>query len=249
MRKEETIYAWHLGTGVLGYGDGRNVFKGMILEVDPGRIGLCDYGLHACKDIIGTLKWGSGTVLSLVTCGGRIIYGRDKFVCSNRTHLAVADITMTFHEIACWCAEQALALVDPDPRSVAAVAAKRAWIRGEIDDQELAAAADAARAAADARTACAAAYPAYSAAYTAAYTAAYSAADAVYAVYAAAYFAAYSARAAADAVYAAAYFARAAAADARAKQSAKLQEMVFALPEFAEFQDRYNSCRCEVNSL
>lgn len=45
------------------------------------------------------------------------------------------------HEFACRCAEQALALVDtPDPRSVAAVAAKRAWLRGEATDDELAAA-------------------------------------------------------------------------------------------------------------
>lgn len=52
------------------------------------------------------------------------------------------------HEFACRLAEQALALVEaPDPRSVAAVAAKRAWLRGEATDDELAAAWDAARAA------------------------------------------------------------------------------------------------------
>src|SRR5690606_30353392 len=50
------------------------------------------------------------------------------------------------HEFACLCAEQALALVDtPDPRSVAAIATKRAWLRGEATDDELAAARDAAR--------------------------------------------------------------------------------------------------------
>ena len=53
------------------------------------------------------------------------------------------------HECACQCAERALALVDtPDPRSVAAIATKRAWLRGEATDDELAAARDAARAAA-----------------------------------------------------------------------------------------------------
>lgn len=53
------------------------------------------------------------------------------------------------HEFACRCAERALALVDnPDPRSTAAVAVKRAWLRGEATDDELAAARDAARAAA-----------------------------------------------------------------------------------------------------
>jgi hypothetical protein len=53
------------------------------------------------------------------------------------------------HEFACRCAENALKLIDnPDPRSVAAIEAKRKWLRGEITDEELAAARDAARAAA-----------------------------------------------------------------------------------------------------
>ena len=50
------------------------------------------------------------------------------------------------HEFACRCAENALALIEsPDQRSIDAIAAKRAWLRGEIGDQELAAARDAAR--------------------------------------------------------------------------------------------------------
>lgn len=57
------------------------------------------------------------------------------------------------HEFACRCAEEALKLVEnPDPISVAAITAKRAWLRGEINDEQLAAAWaaawDAARAAA-----------------------------------------------------------------------------------------------------
>ena len=45
------------------------------------------------------------------------------------------------HEFACRCAEEALKLVkDPDPRSVAAIEAKRKWLKGEISDEELAAA-------------------------------------------------------------------------------------------------------------
>ena len=50
------------------------------------------------------------------------------------------------HEFACRCAEESLKLVkNPDPRSVAAIAAKRAWLREEIEDGELDAARDAAR--------------------------------------------------------------------------------------------------------
>ena len=49
------------------------------------------------------------------------------------------------HEFACRCAEYALSFVEsPDPRSIAAIVAKRKWLRGEITDAELAAAWDAA---------------------------------------------------------------------------------------------------------
>ena len=53
------------------------------------------------------------------------------------------------HEFACRCAEKALELVENlDPRSVAAIEAKRKWLRGEIANSELAAARAAARTAA-----------------------------------------------------------------------------------------------------
>ena len=49
------------------------------------------------------------------------------------------------HEFACRCAEYALSFVkNPDPRSIAAIEAKRKWLRGEITDTELYAARDAA---------------------------------------------------------------------------------------------------------
>ena len=56
------------------------------------------------------------------------------------------------HEFACVCAEYALSLIEnPDPRSIKAIEVKRAWMRSEATDGELAAArwaaSDAARAA------------------------------------------------------------------------------------------------------
>lgn len=70
------------------------------------------------------------------------------------------------HEFACRCAEEALKLVEnPDPRSVAAIAAKRAWLRGEINDGQLAAARDAARYAARYATRAAVGYAARDAAW------------------------------------------------------------------------------------
>lgn len=45
------------------------------------------------------------------------------------------------HEFACRCEEYALSFVEsPDPRSIAAIVAKRKWLRGEITYAELAAA-------------------------------------------------------------------------------------------------------------
>lgn len=45
------------------------------------------------------------------------------------------------NDFACRCAERALGRIkDPDPRSAAAIQAKRAWLCGEITDGELAAA-------------------------------------------------------------------------------------------------------------
>lgn len=53
------------------------------------------------------------------------------------------------HEYACRCAEYALTFVsEPDSRSVAAIEAKRKWLRGEISNDDLTAARDAAWAAA-----------------------------------------------------------------------------------------------------
>lgn len=65
------------------------------------------------------------------------------------------------HEFACRCAERALSRIDkPDERSVAAIEAKRKWMRGELSDSDLSAASDAAWAAAWAAERAAAKYAA-----------------------------------------------------------------------------------------
>lgn len=59
----------------------------------------------------------------------------DKFWVVLRPELIPEHI---LHEFACRCAEEALKLVEnPDPRSIAAIEAKRRWLRGEISDDEL----------------------------------------------------------------------------------------------------------------
>ena len=85
------------------------------------------------------------------------------------------------HEYACRCAEYALTFVrEPDSRSIAAIEAKRKWLRGEISNDDLTAARAAAWAAA-CDAACDAAWAAWDAAAWAACnatTAAYDAARA-----------------------------------------------------------------------
>ena len=85
------------------------------------------------------------------------VSAKDKLWAVLREELIEAPV---LHEFACRCAEEALKLVkNPDPRSVAAIEAKRRWLRGEIGDEELeavrVAASAAARAAASAANAAA----------------------------------------------------------------------------------------------
>ena len=108
------------------------------------------------------------------------------------------------HEYACRCAEYALTFVrEPDSRSIAAIEAKRKWLRGEISNDDLTAARAAAVWAADA-AARAAARAAWTAADAAANAAACDAADAAAGAADAARAAANAARDAWDAAWAAA---------------------------------------------
>ena len=60
---------------------------------------------------------------------------QDKFWSVLREEFIEAPI---LHEFACRCAEYALSFVEsPDPRSIAAIEAKRKWLCGKITDAEL----------------------------------------------------------------------------------------------------------------
>ena len=147
--------AWHFlqDSGRLQWKCGRTWIPkvGKTLKVNPDKLHMCHYGLHASTRIIDALGYASGSLICRVELGGRIIKGDDKVVASERTIIQMADATNVLHEMACWSAERALKLIkNPDPRSVAAIQAKRKWLRGEITDAELAAARDAARDAAGA---------------------------------------------------------------------------------------------------
>lgn len=80
-------------------------------------------------------EWTALDVLNLPD-----VSAQDKFWSVLREEFIEAPI---LHEFACRCAEYALSFVEsPDPRSIAAIEAKRKWLRGEITDAELDAACD-----------------------------------------------------------------------------------------------------------
>ena len=136
--------AWHFlnSDRCLGYGDNRLVEPGQTLqqpdmEREPE---LCCYGMHASQRIVDALKYAPGPIVCRVEIPDPIV-GDDKIVGRERTVLWMVDASTVLHEFACRCAEDVLALVDnPDPRSLAAIEAKRRWLRGEATDSELAAA-------------------------------------------------------------------------------------------------------------
>jgi len=222
------MLAWHFLSEDkrLGYGDGRLVEVGQTLEC-KGKPELCSNGMHGSVRLIDALYYANGPIVCRVEIDGDVIEDTDKLCGRRRTVLWMLNATRILHEFACTCAEDALALVErPDERSVAAIAAKRRWLNGEITDEELdsarAAAWDAARAAWDAalasRSALRAARDAARAARAAARSALRAARDA-----------ARAARAAARSASRAASLAAAGAAvgdAARAKQNERLTAMV-----------------------
>ena len=213
------MLAWHFLSEDkrLGYYDGRLVEVGVPLECKAEPV-LCDNGMHGSIRLLDALRYAAGPVICRVEIEGDVIEGQDKLCGRRRTVLWMLDATDLLHEFACECAEDALALVDePDARSVAAIAAKRKWLRGEITDEELAAACSAAWAAVDNAAdapAEAAARAAAGVAWAAARSAAFSAAR-------------YAASAAAGAAAGNAPW-DAARVAARAKQNERLTEMVMA---------------------
>ena len=106
-----------------------------------GEIEMCQNGMHGSKRILDALHFAPGPIVCRVEIDGEIECGSNKIVGRRRKVIWMLDATNTLHEFACRCAEDALALIkNPDPRTIAAIEAKRKWVRGEITDQDLAAA-------------------------------------------------------------------------------------------------------------
>jgi hypothetical protein len=146
---EERIQVWHFIRADHTTSEGLlKVEVGQTLTVE-GPLELCKHGLHGSRKALDALRYAPGPVACKDEIWGDIIEDNDKLCGRYRKCLAMIDATYILHEFACLCAERALtrrreAGMEPDPRSWAAIDAKRKWLRGEIGGTELAAAGDAA---------------------------------------------------------------------------------------------------------
>ena len=140
-----TIYAWHFVPSNLRLAhSGEPVEVGRTYHV-MGKIIPCENGLHGSIRLIDALGYVSSSILTRCRYDGTIVHEQDKLAASERTIIWLGDIKSILHEAACVFAEGALhSSKITDPRSWAAIEAKRKWLRGEITDKELAAAGDAA---------------------------------------------------------------------------------------------------------
>lgn len=133
------MLAWHFLSEDkrLGYGDGRLVEVGQTLKC-KGKPALCKNGMHGSVRLIDALRYANGPIVCRVEIEGNVIENTDKLCGRRRTVLWMLDATNILHEFACACVEDRLSEVAyPDERSLKAIAAKRAWLRGEITDKEL----------------------------------------------------------------------------------------------------------------
>ena len=117
-------------------------------HVEPP-IKICSHGMHGSRKVLDALGHLAGPILTLCEVWGEFAEQSDKIVAEYRRPLWGKDISTELNEWACCNAEVALLVAEiEDSRCWEAIEAKRAWLRGEISDKELAAARDAARAAA-----------------------------------------------------------------------------------------------------
>ena len=87
----------------LANGDGRLIRRNTT-HVHRGDLVLCQSGLHASRRITDALKWAPGPILCRVECGGEVVEGADKLVCTRRKYLAVVDATAVLLKFARLCA-------------------------------------------------------------------------------------------------------------------------------------------------
>ena len=106
-------------------------------HVEPP-IKICSHGLHGSRKVLDALGYSNGQILTLCEVWGEFDEQSDKIVAEYRRPLWGKDISPELNEWACCNAEVALLIAEvEDPRSWNVIEAKRAWLRGEISDEEL----------------------------------------------------------------------------------------------------------------
>lgn len=149
----EKVLAWHFTNGKK-LRDGKRLVVGKTYRLPKYKKPvMCSVGYHASERLIDALGYAPGSTLSRVELSGAILRDDDKLCASERKVLWTVDVDRILYEAACVFATRALmrerkAGREPDKRSWAAIKVKRAWLKGEATDAELAAAWAAARAAA-----------------------------------------------------------------------------------------------------
>ena len=100
------MIAWHFlqSDRKLAYPPHTPVFTGQLLTVDPARLYLCAYGLHASERALDALNYAPGPIVCRARLGGRILTGEDKACASERTVIAMADATEVLRAFARACA-------------------------------------------------------------------------------------------------------------------------------------------------
>jgi hypothetical protein len=147
------LTVWHFAAKKLR--DGRPLPRAGDTLRHEGEVVPCESGYHGSLRTLDALSYAPGPFVARRQLSGTVVpHGTDKHAASDCLMLTgYVDATNTLHRFACWCATKALDREDAagrtvDPRSRAAVAAKLAWLDGEIDEATLAAARSAAGAAA-----------------------------------------------------------------------------------------------------
>ena len=171
------ILGWHFirSDRRLAY-SGEPLELGRVYRFEPPIV-PCKRGLHGSIRLIDALPHAPGPILTRCRFGGQIVHETDKLAAETREVLWVGDVTNLLWLASCNFAETACRTAKwTNPRSLAAIEARRGWVAGTVTDQGLSAARSAAVSAAGSAAWSAARSAARSAAWSAAGPAAWSAA-------------------------------------------------------------------------
>jgi hypothetical protein len=109
----EVVQAWHFVGKLLR--DGRPVPADGVPLIHDGPLVMCESGLHASERIIDALRYGPGSTICRVVCGGEMLRDTDKLVCRQRVILWRVKGEALLRDFARACARDVLHLWDaPD---------------------------------------------------------------------------------------------------------------------------------------